>query len=244
MNNIEVNMPADFCTTSQYLKYKVGCLNNKLTQTAPSRLNPNMHEESIRVMKDLMERGDATLVASVSEDYINKLLVATIDAGLWKKGLDEAGVTLGPNKVIMRLDRTGDTGTVIMDVVYNPSKMEKLLTGAKVIRIPLVLEMGLRIDIRDGIPFVVIHLQDVDTSDETIINGRPQDNIISTVKDITRFKKKVAKAIREKVSILRNKDMLELPYPQYKDVGLEKAEFISDGKGRMNAYLSIQDFQN
>lgn len=240
-NNIEINMPGDFCTIQNFDKNKKECIKHKITKTADSRMTRRMHDESVSKIKNLMNRGDANIVASVSEDYINKLLVTTIDAGLWQEGLDEAGVTLGPNKVIMRLDKKGDSGTVIMDVIYKPSKMEKFLTGSREIRFPLVLDMNLRIDVRDGIPFVVIHLKDVDTSDETLINGKPMDKIISTVKDVPRFKKKVAKAIREKVSILRNKDMLELPYPQYRGVGLDKVEFISDGKGRMNAYLRLED---
>ena len=240
-NNIELNLPGNFCTIENFNKNNKQCIEHQITKTADSRLTKKMHSESVAQIKDLMNRGEANIIASISEDYLNKLLVTTIDAGLWKVALDEAKVTLGPNKVVMRLDKKGDTGTVIMDVIYKPSRMEKLLTGSREIRFPLVLELTLRVDIRDQIPFIVIHLTDVDTSDETLINGRPDENIVSTVRNVPRFKKKVAKAIREKVSILRNKDILELPYPQYKGVGLEKAEFFSDGLGRMNAYLRLED---
>lgn len=240
-NNIEISMGGDFCTLDKFDNFQSNCIQHKVTKASDSRLTPVQHKKSVELMKNLMHRGEADIVASVSEDYINKLLVTTIDAGLWKEALDAAQVTLGPNKVIMKLNKKGDTGTVIMDVIYKPTKLERIFTGSKEIRFPLVLDMTLRIDVRDEVPFVVISLQDVDTSDETLINGRPEDNIISTVRNVPRFKKKVAKTIREKVSILRGTDILEIPYPQYKGIGLEKAEFFSDGMGRMNAYLRLED---
>lgn len=242
-DNIEINLPGDFCTNEKFDSLQKQCLNsnNKVTKTANTRLTKNLHTESVGVMKDLMEHGDANIVASISEDYLNKLLVTTYDAGLWKQTLDEAGVALGPNKVIMRLDKRGDSGTLIMDVIYKPSKMEKLLTGSKEIRIPLVLDVSVRIEKHDDEPVIIIRMNDVDASDETLINGRPQDNIISTVKDVKRFKGKVAQAIREKLSVLKAKDVIELRYPEFKGLGLDKVDFLSDGAGRMNAIMRLED---
>lgn len=242
-DNIEINMPGDFCTNEKFDQLKSSCLhqNNKITQTANTRLNKSLHTESVNVMKDLMDHGDANIVASISEDYLNKLLVTTYDAGLWKQALDEAGVALGPNKVIMRLDKRGESGTLIMDVVYKPSKLEKLLTGSKEIRFPLVLDVSVRIEKHDEEPVVIIRMNDVDTSDETLINGRPEDNIVSTVKDVKRFKGKVAKAIRERVGVLRAKDVIELRYPEFRGLGLDKVDFLSDGSGRMNAIMRLED---
>ena len=239
--NIEINLPGDFCTNEKFDQLKQRCVHSKTTQTSVTRLNNKHHRESVNVMKDLMNNGDANIVASISEDYVNKLLVTTYDAGLWKEALDEAGVTLGPNKVTMRMDKRGDSGTLLMDVLYSPSKMEKLLTGSAVIRFPLVLEVSLRIEKHDDEPVVIIRLNDVDTSDETLIYGRPDENIMSTVKDIPRFRNKVAKAIREKLSVLKSKDLIELRYPEFKGLGLDKVDFLSDGNGRMNAIMRLED---
>lgn len=242
-DNIEINMPGDFCTNEKFDQLEKQCLNlnNKVTQTANTRLNKGLHTESVGVMKNLMDQGDANIVASISEDYLNKLLVTTYDAGLWKQALDEAGVALGPNKVIMRLDKRGDSGTLIMDVEYKPSKIEKLLTGSKLIRFPLVLDVSVRIEKHDDEPVIIIRMNDVDTSDETLINGRPEDKMVSTVKDVKRFKGKVAKAIRERVGVLRAKDVIELRYPEFKGLGLDKVDFLSDGAGRMNAIMRLED---
>ena len=239
--NIEVNMPADFCTAAKYDQLKKQCIHNKTTKTASSRLNGELHNKSVGIMKEIMETEDANIVASISEDYLNKLLVTTYDAGLWKETLAEAGVELGPNKVILKLDKQGDSGTFIMDVVYKPTKTEKLLTGSKIIRFPLVMDVAVRIEKHDNEPVVIIRLNGVDTSDDTLFNGRPADGLISTVKDVPRFKKKVASAIRDRVSGLNNKDIIELRYPEFSGLGLDKVDFLSDGNGRMNAIMRLED---
>jgi hypothetical protein len=239
--NIEINMPGDFCTAQTFDQHKKQCVDKKVTKMASSRISKKLHSESVSEMKDMMNRGEANFVASISEDYLNKLLVTTYDAGLWKAALDEAGVALGPNKIALRLDKRGESGTLMMDVVYQPTKMERLFTGSKEIRFPLVLDVAIRVEKHDNEPVLIIRLNDVDTSDETLINGRPKDGIISTVKDVPRFKTKVANSIREKVQGLRKKDIIELRYPEFKNLGLDKVEFLSDGNGRMNAIMKLED---
>jgi hypothetical protein len=240
-DHIEINMPGDFCTRSKFDQLKKNCVNSKVTQIAQTRLNKKLHNASLGVMKDLMGQGDANIVASISEDYFNKLLVTTYDAGLWKKALDEAGVELGPNKVILKLDKRGDSGTLMMDVVYKPTKMERVFTGSKNVRFPLVMDVSIRVEKHDNDPVVIIRLNDVDTTNQTLIFGRSDDHIISTVQDIPRFKNKVANSIRKRLEVLKNKDIVELRYPEFSGLGFEKIDFLSDGNGRMNAIMRLED---
>lgn len=240
-SNLQINMPADFCTNEKFKLLKKDCLSDKVTKITDSRINKALHAQSVSGMKSLMRNGEADIVASISEDYLNKLLVTTYDAGLWKQALDESGVALGPNKVAMRLNKKGDTGTLLMDVVYKPTTLEKIMTGSKVIRFPLALDVSVRIEKYDGDAVIIVRLNDVDTSDDTLINGRPEVNMISSVKDVPRFKTKVAASIRERLSKLRNKDIIELRYAELNDLGLEKVDFFSDGNGRMNAVMKMED---
>lgn len=240
-NNIQIDLPGDFCTSQKFDQLKQDCVNNKTTQTATTRLTKNLHNDSVVEMKDLLDRGDANFVASISEDYLNKLLVATIDAGLWKTALDEANVQLGPNKASLRLDKRGDSGTFVMDVVYKPSTLERFMTGSKEIRFPLVLDVAVRVEKFENEPVIIVRLNDVDASDATLINGRIKENIVSTVKDVPRFQSKIAKAIREKISVFKGKDMIELRYPELRGLGLDKVHFLSDGNGRMNATMRLED---
>lgn len=240
-SNLQINMPADFCTTERFALLKKNCVSNKITKISDSRLTEVLHSKSVKGMKSLMSSGEADIVASISEDYLNKLLVTTYDAGLWKQTLDESGVVLGPNKVTMRLNKKGDTGTLFMDVIYQPTQLERIMTGSKVIRFPLALDVSVRIEKHDGDAVVIVRLNDVDTTDDTLINGKPEENMISTVKDIPRFKTKVAASIRQRIGGLRNKDIIELRYPELNDLGLEKVDFFSDGNGRMNAVMKLED---
>lgn len=240
-DNIEINMPADFCTNDMFDKHDKKCLFKKVTQVAPTRLNRSTHVKSVQVMNELMASGNANIVASISEDYLNKLLVTTYDAGFWKVALDEAGVELGPNKVIMRLNKRGDSGTLLMDMVYKPTKLEKIMTGSKVIRFPLVLDVSVRVEKHDGEPVVIVRLNDVDTTEQTLLHGRPDEGVVSNVKDVPRFKGQIAKAIRKRVISLKDKDIIELRYPEFRGLGLEKVDFLSDGEGRMNAIMRLED---
>ncbi len=240
-NNISVDLPGDFCTSKKYAVHQKKCLQNKDTQATKSRLDNNLHKESVSHMRELLDRGEANFVASISEDYVNKLLVATYDAGLWKKTLDEAGVELGDKRVFMRLDHQGESGTLFMDVIYRPKKVEKIALGSQEIRFPLVLNVAMRIEKHDGIPVMIIRMNDVDLSDQTLKFGRPEVGLPSSIQNIPRLKKKVLKTIRTKLEGLKNKDIIDLRYPELKGLGLEQVDFISDGNGRMNAVMRLQD---
>lgn len=240
-DNIEVNLPGDFCTSQKFKSLQKNCIHSKVTKTSETRITPAIHADSVEVMKDLMTVGDANIVASISEDYLNKLLVATYDAGFFDEALKKANVELGPNKVIMRMDKRGETGTLLMDVIYKPSRMEKFITGSQQIRLPLVLDISVRVENNGDTPAVIVRLNDVDVSDETLIYGRPDENLISTVQDIPRFQGKVAKIIREKLVSLSQKDLVSLNIPELRGLGLDKVDFLSDGNGRMNAIMRLED---
>jgi hypothetical protein len=222
-NNIEIDMPGDFCTNEKFIQLKSLCLNDKKTKTSESRLKLHHYLNSISDMNEMFDRGEANIVVSVSEDYVNKLLVTTYDAGMWKESLDEAGVELGANKVVMRLDKKGNSGTLVLDVVYKPTKVEKLLTGTKLIRFPLVLDVSLRIEKIEDESVVIIRLNDVDSSDSTLIYGREDFKMFSTVKSIPRFRSKVASAIRDRLSVLREKDIIELRYQELNGLEIGRA---------------------
>lgn len=240
-NNLELSLQGDFCTAINFKDLNKDCIFNRITQSAQSRLIEQQHKNSIQEISDILDQGESNLVASISEQYLNKLLATTYDAGLWKAALETANVELGPKKVILHLDKRGESATVILDVVYRPTKFEKFMTSAKAIRFPLVLDVGLRVEIEKGNPVVVIRINQVDTSTKTLMTGLPSENILSTVKDVPRFQDKVLSTIREKISSLGSKDIVQLPYPELRGIGLEKIEFFSDGNGRMNAVLKLDE---
>lgn len=239
-NNLEINMPGDFCSPENFKVNAKKCLSHQITQPKPSRLNQKMNDDSVDYMKDMIDNGHANLVASISEDYVNKLLVSTFDAGLWHETMKEAGVALGPNKMMILMEEKGESATLVLDLLYTAKKIERLAIGAKQVRFPLIIKASVRIQNVEGIPNLIIHFNSVDDSDKTLLHGRPEIGVVSNVHTL-RFKKKVIAAIKKDTAGLPNKDIMSLPFPQIKDLGLENVDFESDGIGRMNAILRLKE---
>jgi hypothetical protein len=212
-----------------------------VTPTSVSRIDKDQHHESLEKMKTIIDKGDGNLVASISEDYVNKLLVTTYDAGLWKKTLDEAEVELGSQKVFVRLSEQGDVANLYLDVKYKFKKFEGFLIGKKGIRFPLVLKVAIRIEKRNGIPVMVIRLKGSDLTDKTLLAGLPDMGLESTIRDVPIFKKQIVQKIRQKIEKMHHTDVIDLRYPELKGLGLETVHFMSDGNGRMNAIMKLED---
>jgi hypothetical protein len=240
-NNLEIKIPADFCTQVNFSKFSHECLNHKKTKAPESRINKDLHQNSLNNIQDLVDSGEANFVTSISEDYLSKLLATSYDAGLWKKVLDSAGVDLGPDKVRVVMNKKGNTGTLIMDVLYRPSFMQGLLIGKDLIRFPLVLDVSVRFDHSEEDLQLMVRLNDVDLSDGTLRKGLPEIQVQSGIKDVPRFKNKIIKAIQSKLGQLKEKDVLKLKLPQLNGLGLHNISFISDGSGRMNAIMRVEE---
>ena len=240
-NDIEVRLDGNFCTIQNQSLHGKDCINSNEVRPPVSRLTAIHHEKSHNEIKNIFRAGSANLLLSVSEDYVNKILVSTMEAGLWNDVFKDAGIQLGSQQLFIRLDEKGETGTLYMDVLYTPTRAERVIIGEKTIRFPLVIKAGIRIETndQDNIPVFIIKVNSVDLSDKTLLNGVPQLNLESNVYKL-RFKKKILDKIRTEVQPLLNKDMIELPYPELRGLGIEQAHFISDGQGRMNAYMLIK----
>ena len=239
--HVLTQLDGDFCVPQTYVELREECLNRRITQIPKSRIKESEHKESLEIMRKLVEGGETNIVASVSEDYINKVLATSLDAGLWDEKLKEAGVRMGPNRPFLMLEDKGSrAGTLYMDMIYTPSKVEQIALGTREVRFPLVLKVGVKIVKEDVGPLFIIHVFEVDTSDKTLMYGRPDIGVISNVQRL-RLKHKVLAKIREDVASLNNKDIVSLSYPTFKGLNLEKVEFVSDGLGRMNALLKMHE---
>jgi hypothetical protein len=237
---LEIKISGDFCAPELYKQIGERCIAERVTKPVLSRITQREHLYSMANMRSHLDFGDANIVVSISEDYVNKVLVGTYDAGLWDDMLKAAGLEMGPNKVSIRMDEKGSsTGTLIMDILYTPKKIEQLAVGAKQVRFPLVMKVGLRIKQDKNEPIFVIRMAEVDTSDETLTNGIPSQGIISNIHTL-RMKKKILKSIQAELIALANKDVLELRYPELRGLGLDKVDFVSDGNGRMNALMLLK----
>ena len=238
---VEVKMSGDFCPHDLYLAQGERCLDNKISRPIKSRITQENHKDSLDTMRNAIHDGEANIIVSISEDYVNKALIATYDTGLGNSLLKEAGLMMGPNKVFIRMDeKDSNTGTLYMDMLYTPKKIERMAIGAKQVRFPLVIKVGLKIRQENKVPIFVINMAGVDTSDETLLNGKPEIGVVSNIHTL-RMKKKILGALRKETESLANKDILELRYPELRGLDLDKVDFVSDGAGRMNALILLKD---
>jgi hypothetical protein len=238
---VEVKLSGDFCPRELYNAQGSKCIENKVTRPMKSRISEANHKDSVNTMRDAIEHGSANIVVSISEDYVNKVLVATYDAGLWNKMLLDAGVMMGPNKPFITMDEKGSSsGTLYMDMLYTPKKLERMAIGAKQVRFPLAIKVGLRIKEENMVPNFIIHMDSIDTSDEILLNGKPELGVVSNIHTL-RLKKKVLASIRLETASLANKDILELRYSKLGGLGLDKVDFVSDGQGRLNALILLKE---
>ena len=237
---LEIKISGDFCAPELYKNVGERCIAERITKPVPSRLTQLHHFNSMANMRSHLDFGDANIVVSISEDYVNKVLVGTYDAGLWDDMLKSAGLALGPNKVSIRMDEKGSsTGTLIMDILYTPKKLEQLAVGTKQVRFPLVMKVGLKIKQDKQESIFVIRMDEVDASDETLTNGIPDLGAVSNIHSL-RLKKKVLKSIQSELIAMANTDVLEVRYPELRGLDLDKVDFVSDGNGRMNALILLK----
>ena len=239
--HVLAHLDGDFCTINSYNSVKANCVNQKVTNAPKSRITAQDHDASLDVMRDMVEQGEANIVVSISEDYINQALGATLDAGLWNKMLDKAGVMLGENKPFLRLDKKDSkTGTLYMDMVYTPKKIQQMALGTKLVRFPLVMQVGIEILQDKRVPIFKLFIKDIDMSDEMLLKGRPDIGVISNVGKL-RFKKKVLETLRAETKDLANTEIVRLNYPALRGLDLDKVDFESDGLGRMNATILLKE---
>lgn len=240
--SLQVTLDGDFCSLSNYTSQNTNCPKTRATQPAKTRLTQDSHDDSMNEVNSLFDQGDANIVVSISEDYVNKALAAAYDAGLLNSKLEKAGVMLGPNKLFIRMDKKGsNTGTLYMDVLYTPKKLERMAIGSKEVRFPLAIQVGLKIKTSPkGIPTFILHMSSLDTSDEMLLKGKPEFGVVSNINKL-RFKKKVLDSIRMETVGIENQDIFALEYPKLRGLGLDKIDFVSDGNGRMNALILLRN---
>lgn len=240
--NVYLKMDSDFCTLDGHDRYGAECTQHKKTQPAPSVTTQAKLQSSMARMRQTLSNETANMVASFSEDYINKLIATTVDAGYFDERLQESGARLGPAGAFVRLEEAGKTGTLYTDILYHIGGVQALLVGGSEIRFPIVLKCGMRIERGpSGFPVVIFRVESALLTDEVLRRGVPDHGIPSTVERLKRFEGQVVKEIRKQVRLLVGQDILSLELPLFKGVGLESLEFLSDGLGRVNAHATLEN---
>jgi hypothetical protein len=183
----------------------------------------------------------ANVAISISEDYINQLITSVAQAGM----IDLAGesFTLGPEKAFVLAEEKGEGFSLYLDIIHKLRGAQRVLVGRSELRFPIRLSIGLKVNLIQGIPHLQIKVLEVKTDEKLLIEGLPEYELVTNV-DSVRFRKKVINNILEDISPFNQKILVDLELKEFKDTYLEQLSFLSDGKGRANAVLSMKNSKN
>ncbi len=262
---VRVELEGDFCTTSNFLDNNENCIHNKITSSAKSMVTTADISYSLKHIENIFEESeDVSLLASISEDYINKAISTTVDFGLWDEMLQDVGLELGDQNVQVRFNKESQTATLFLDVIYKVDGVKGFITKEKNIRFPLVLDVKIRIEKEEKIrfdsisqslkmtevPFVVFNIFDVDLDDNYFNYGISEYDLPSTIGNVRKIvRKKVIKTVKDelldfdapqdKMTLLKWKgtDVPPIELPEINGMSLDKVETYSDGHGRLNLVM-------
>lgn len=225
-----------FCVNKEYNKHGENCLEQN--QLYYEFENTNSIQESIDFMGDLMDKNNASVVASASENYINKIIDLTFKAGYWEAEFNTDDMEIGPAGGFVKLNKEGTKATFYLQLKYNAKKFHKFLIGAKKfdLLIPVKCEVSLKIVKKGNVPVMQFIVESVDTSEDFLWYG--DQYMSSSFGKVKRFKKIIRnKFILPEVESYIGKSAFEVEFPEVRDMNIDQLKLYIDGQGRAHAML-------
>ncbi len=237
----QFDIGAYFCDDSKNLISQFIC-NNRVKAKVRRDINDGEFQRSIRLINRKLIEKKSNIAVSVSEDYLNNIVEATIRTGLWDKNFEGKDFKLGPEKSFILAEEKGKEFSLFLDIIYKLKGAQRILVGRSEFRFPAKLMIALTIEEdADGIPHFIIKVKRVVMENDLFINGAPQFGLPSTVGSIPRFRNKVLEGIREEISTFDQKILVDFELPVLKGTYLNKLDFSSDGLGRATATLGFKE---
>lgn len=235
--DVITRLKSGYCTPTEYEQFRENCLKHD-----DRPMNDKDYYKFLRskaLMNNLLHQNNGNIVISASEQYLNQMILKTYEAGFWDDSLKDMPITLGPKKMFAKLDEKGNNASLYLDVIYNPSRIERIAIGEKSIRMLFQLRINMKIDNVKGTPNAVINIADVELSDDFLLYGKPELGVPSNLHK-ARFKKVVLKEIKTQLRAMIGEDVIKLELPEIKDLNLETFHFFSDGYGRAVGVMKLE----
>ncbi len=233
---IEFNLGGFFCDAPIVLPDKF--CERKIPGKGKRKIDQATYERSSRLLNRLLIENSANIALSMSEDYLNQVIQATINGGLWENMLSEKELRLGPESVFVLAEDYGNTFSLYLDVIKKLTRTQRVLVGRSELRFPVKLKIFLKTEEINGIPNFKIVVREVSTNEKTLIEGFPEYNLVSDVKFV-RFRGKVINTIMDDLKEFNNDELINFEIPELKDSYFQKLNFFSDGLGRANATIDF-----
>jgi hypothetical protein len=178
----------------------------------------------------------SNVAVSISEHYINELIMAAVNAKLLELG--GGNFRLGSEQAFVLAEEKGEAFNLYLDIINKLQGSQRVMVGRNELRFPVRFKIGLKVEKVSGSPRIQIKVLKIDTPDELLINGMAKYGLVSNVADV-RFRNKVLKAIHDDLAPFNQKVLVDIDLKEFKDTYLEELSFFSDGLGRATAVLFL-----
>jgi len=238
-DQLTLGVRGELCTLELFNQYQEACA-GKMRPSQPVR-NLSLQEDALakEELRLKIASGTADVALSVSEEYLNRLLQATIDAKLWDEMLREENLELGPKGAFVVMKDSGRTPQVYLDVIYKGGKglQSVVINPRHPIRFPLRLSTSIRFENRRDIPVIVIGIEKLMSDSSEIINGIRDFDLPSDL--VPGLRRKIASMILKMASALEGRNAVEMQLPVFKGLGLEASSSETSAHGRLNLFFKI-----
>lgn len=234
---VQVDMDGFFCDSSKSFALEE-CKNNRIV-TKPRRVitEASFNRSMREINRSLIEKS-TNVAVSMSEEYINQLIEATVQSGLWEQKLAGKDFKLGPEKSFILADEKGENFSLYLDIIYKLKGAQRIMVGRSELRFPIRLMIGLNVEEIRGDPHFTIKVNKIGTDRNLLLKGAPELKLPSTVGTV-RFQNKVISAIMEEVNAFQNNTLVDLEMLELKGTYLKNLKFFSDGNGRGSATIGF-----
>jgi hypothetical protein len=238
-DQFQLGVAGGLCTLEMYRRFGVDCVRETPVPEPVRTIGPEIRRLAIEELSSVLASGKADVATSVSEEFLNRLIQTAIQSKLWDEMLAEDHLKLGPKGAFVILDKKGSAPELYLDLIYSgKGGFEGIFINPKrPIRFPLRIGTRLSFPLENGIPKLVITTERALSDADEIIRGIPQYGLPSKL--VCGLRKKIAKMILRMSKKLEGRNMVELPLPIFKGIGLEETWMESSEHGRMNIYFKI-----
>ena len=247
--DLAIVMSGAFCLVDEYEdKEKLAqCMDQQFNYKYPGPTTHRSMENSIKAL----EKGftEDNLVVSVSEDYINRVLLKTIESGSWDESLERYGLAVNkknPNPIVVRLDKAGDSATAFLDLEYiGFAFWQKLFLGKRApVQVPIQVDATVEIlnDI-NNVPVLNIKIVGANMTDDFLLNGNESIGLKSSLGKFKLLKGLLLKIIKNQLQAqIEDNESIEIELPNtFQNTPLNEVKISFDGFGRALGKFKISN---
>lgn len=235
---VQFDFDGHFCENKQSLADSL-CPKGVIPTKQRRQITLPQYQKSLREMNRNLIEEKANIAVSVSENYLNQLVDATIRAGLWEDALKENDFVLGPEKAFILAEENSESFSLYLDIIYKLSGVQRVMVGRSELRFPVKLKIALNIETIQDIPHFTIKVKKIATDYKLIFEGAPSYGLPTNVNTV-RFRNKVFNEIMSEVNEMDQQTLIDFELPELKGTYLDQLKLFSDGLGRGTATIGFK----